>query len=302
MERAELERLGASAARIDSTPHYGARDPRSRRYGRQIVDRGRRPTTRSSRPRWPRRPVPHRRARPRRPRPDGDVPPLGRVHAVHGGMNVTGQPAISLPLFEDDGLPCSACSSIGRPADEAALLALAAQLEAPRAVGRPPPAARADRQNGRLSLRPPSTARIGRGDARAPRRPRCPGRRSSSTCRAARPRPRSPAPWTSSGLELGRRRTPASRAASGRARSAGARPAARRASADDRLVGERVGPGELVTRAARAPSAPSSTAITQSATSSAQIGWNSARPRPRTGTTGSSARRSSSVRSGSPGE
>ena len=44
-----------------------------------------------------------------------------------------------------------------------------------------------------------------------------------------------------------------------------------------------------------------SAAITQSATSSAQIGWYSARPRPETGITGSSARRSSSVSQRSPG-
>jgi amidase len=43
--------------------------------------------------------------------------------------NVTGQPAISLPLFHgDDGLP-TAVHLIGRPAGEATLLALAAQLE-----------------------------------------------------------------------------------------------------------------------------------------------------------------------------
>ena len=44
--------------------------------------------------------------------------------------NVTGQPAISLPLYaRDDGLPL-AVQLIGRPAGEAPLLALAAQLEA----------------------------------------------------------------------------------------------------------------------------------------------------------------------------
>jgi amidase len=44
--------------------------------------------------------------------------------------NVTGQPAISLPLYaRDDGLPL-AVQLIGRPAGEGALLALAAQLEA----------------------------------------------------------------------------------------------------------------------------------------------------------------------------
>jgi amidase len=44
--------------------------------------------------------------------------------------NVTGSPAISLPLYErDDGLPL-AIQLLGRPAQEGALLALAAQLEA----------------------------------------------------------------------------------------------------------------------------------------------------------------------------
>ena len=46
--------------------------------------------------------------------------------------NVTGQPAITLPLFQgDDGLPTSIQLG-GRPAGEAALLSLAAQLEAAR--------------------------------------------------------------------------------------------------------------------------------------------------------------------------
>jgi len=47
-------------------------------------------------------------------------------------FNVTGQPAISVPLFHgDDGLP-TAVQLAGRPADEATLLSLAAQLEAAR--------------------------------------------------------------------------------------------------------------------------------------------------------------------------
>ncbi len=55
-------------------------------------------------------------------------------------VNVTGSPAISLPLYQsDDGLPL-AVQLIGRPAQEGALLALAAQLEAaaPWASRRPP--------------------------------------------------------------------------------------------------------------------------------------------------------------------
>jgi amidase len=47
-------------------------------------------------------------------------------------FNVTGQPAISLPLFHgDDGLPLGV-QLAGRPADEATLLSLGAQLEAAR--------------------------------------------------------------------------------------------------------------------------------------------------------------------------
>ena len=57
--------------------------------------------------------------------------------------NVTGQPAITLPLFQgDDGLP-TAIQLGGRPDGEAELLSLAAQVEAarPRADRRPEPAA-----------------------------------------------------------------------------------------------------------------------------------------------------------------
>ncbi len=47
-------------------------------------------------------------------------------------FNTTGQPAISLPLFHgEDGLP-TGVQIAGRPADEATLLSLAAQLEAAR--------------------------------------------------------------------------------------------------------------------------------------------------------------------------
>ena len=47
-------------------------------------------------------------------------------------FNVTGQPAISVPLFHgDDGLPTS-IQLAGRPADEGTLLSLASQLEAAR--------------------------------------------------------------------------------------------------------------------------------------------------------------------------
>jgi amidase len=55
-------------------------------------------------------------------------------------INATGQPAISLPLFKgEDGLPLSV-QLVGRPANEATLLALATQLEeaVPWADRRPP--------------------------------------------------------------------------------------------------------------------------------------------------------------------
>jgi amidase len=56
----------------------------------------------------------------------------GRFTPYTAIFNVTGQPAISVPLFQgDDGLPTS-IQLAGRPADEGALLSLAAQLEAAR--------------------------------------------------------------------------------------------------------------------------------------------------------------------------
>ena len=80
------------------------------------------------------RPVRDRRDRrlQRRPRWD-DFRALRAVHARTPPIfNVTGQPAISLPLFHgDDGLPL-AVQLAGRPADEASCSRWRAQLEAAR--------------------------------------------------------------------------------------------------------------------------------------------------------------------------
>ena len=55
-----------------------------------------------------------------------------RYAAFTALFNVTGQPAVSVPLYwTAAGLPIGRCSS-GRPADEATLLSLSAQVEAAR--------------------------------------------------------------------------------------------------------------------------------------------------------------------------
>lgn len=64
----------------------------------------------------------------------------GRFTPFTAPINVTGQPAISLPLFQgDDGLPLGV-QIVGSPTDEATLLSLATQIEAaaPWADRRPP--------------------------------------------------------------------------------------------------------------------------------------------------------------------
>jgi amidase len=56
----------------------------------------------------------------------------GHFTPYTASFNVSGQPAISLPLFHgDDGLPL-AIQLVSRPADEATLISLGAQLEAAR--------------------------------------------------------------------------------------------------------------------------------------------------------------------------
>jgi amidase len=75
-------------------------------------------------------PVPIGALDPCGPDPIGTFRRSGEFTPYTAISNVTGTPAISLPLYErDDGLPL-AVQLIGRPAREGALLALAAQLEA----------------------------------------------------------------------------------------------------------------------------------------------------------------------------
>jgi amidase len=72
--------------------------------------------------------------------PAGEFRKSGQFTPYTAIFNITGQPAISLPLYQrDDGLPL-AVQLAGAPADEATLLSLAAQLEAanPWADRRPP--------------------------------------------------------------------------------------------------------------------------------------------------------------------
>jgi amidase len=75
-------------------------------------------------------PVPIGALDPCGPDPIGTFRRSGEFTPYTAIANVTGTPAIALPLYErDDGLPL-AVQLIGRPAQEGALLALAAQLEA----------------------------------------------------------------------------------------------------------------------------------------------------------------------------
>jgi amidase len=69
--------------------------------------------------------------------PDGEDPEAtfrraGQFTPYTAGLNISGQPAISVPLFQgDDGLPLGV-QLIGRPLEEGTLLALATQLETAR--------------------------------------------------------------------------------------------------------------------------------------------------------------------------
>lgn len=69
----------------------------------------------------------------------GDMPRFGWLAAFTSPWNVTGQPAVSVPFGFADGLPVG-IQLVGRPADEATLVRLAAQLEQARPwSGRRPP-------------------------------------------------------------------------------------------------------------------------------------------------------------------
>ena len=86
--------------------------------------------------------------------PMADLRRSGEFAPFTAIFNVTGQPAISIPLgFGEDGLP-SAVQLVGRPLAEDTLLQVAAQLELTRPVGPAPPAGR--RLTPRGSRRTPS--------------------------------------------------------------------------------------------------------------------------------------------------
>ena len=96
---------------------------------------------------------------------DGDFARAGQFTPFTALLNVTGQPAISLPAgFGDDGLPTCA-QLVGKPAGEGTLLQLAAQLEAAR-----PPRPRRPRDGRRLGAE--HRGERAAGGRRAPRRPR----------------------------------------------------------------------------------------------------------------------------------
>jgi amidase len=75
------------------------------------------------------RPVPTGTIHGRGPDPMGNYRRSGAFTPYTAIVNVTGQPAIALPLYQgEDGLP-TAVQLIGHPAREDLLLALASQLE-----------------------------------------------------------------------------------------------------------------------------------------------------------------------------
>lgn len=79
-----------------------------------------------------RRPLPIGEVHGRGPDPWGNYQRSGRFTPFTAICNVTGQPAVALPLYHgEDGLPLAA-HLIGRPAGEAELLSVAGQLERAR--------------------------------------------------------------------------------------------------------------------------------------------------------------------------
>jgi amidase len=76
-------------------------------------------------------PVTHGTIDPRSADPLADFARSGRFTPFTAGMNISGSPAISLPLYHRDDLDLPVgVQLIGQPAGEGDLLALAAQLEA----------------------------------------------------------------------------------------------------------------------------------------------------------------------------
>ena len=209
--------------------------------------------------------------------------------------NVTGSPAISLPLYQhDDGLPL-AVQLIGRPAQEGALLALAAQIEAAA-----PWAGRVRAARPRLIYAPaPSTSPIARGVTPSDSASAVPcgevidTSSSSASSHVAGARDFMNVSTTRSPrLTIGVGTWTSGRGAAGGAQR----------DLGDLAVGERLRACQLVASAAVVAGAVQRRRRSPSATSSAQIGWYSARPRPLIGTAGSTiAIRSSRVRNASPG-
>ena len=115
---------------IDSVTAYGAL-VQIHGVARQSCG-GRTPTTWFLTPALAQPPVPIGTLDPDRPDAQGDFRDAGRFTPYTPGSNITGQPGIALPLTQrDDGLPIGV-QLLGRPAGEAALLALGAQIEAAR--------------------------------------------------------------------------------------------------------------------------------------------------------------------------
>jgi amidase len=253
------------------------------------------------------RPVPTGAIQGRGPDPMGNYRRSGAFTPYTAIINVTGQPAIALPLYQGaDGLP-AAVQLIGRPWREDVLLALAAELEAALPwAGRRPALTRGRELLGVSGAPPtkvaaqatPSTAAIRCGITPSDSASAVPWREtvgivsstaSSQVVGAAGPSSSSPA--------FNARRAIASGiGSSGRLRCT------------ERSASE-IACRSVIVSGPASSNRPSvgwvgsnSAAITQSATSSAQIGWAGASLPAGTGTTGSSAIRRSSFRYGSPGE